>query len=108
MRDAMPGAFSGLYASGGVMFLDPLAAPVPGRFIQVVNRTTAMSLDSMAEYSVNGGSHWLVISNVLSENANQVLVYDSMYTNISASTCALLNLLYTNYKNYQVSFAPVH
>ena len=107
VREAMPGQFSGLYACGAVMFLEPLAAPVPGRFIQVVNRATAMSLASMADYNGMGGSHWLVISNVFSNKANQMVVYDSMYTSISNSNRALLEILYTNYPDYEFRFAKV-
>ena len=64
MRDGAPGSFSGLYAPGGVWTLPPLAAPMPGRFIQVVNRDMVDHLDSMEAYLGLGGTHWFVISNV--------------------------------------------
>ena len=36
-----------------------------------------------------------------------MLVYDSMYNNMSGSTNALLDLLYANIPDYEVMFAPV-
>ena len=59
------------------------------------------------DYSVTGGSHWLVLSNVLAKNAHEVLVYDSMYNNTSSSTDTLINLLYANNPGYKVIFAKV-
>ena len=46
----------GLHACGGVMYMKPLAAKVPEKFIQVMNRDTAMNPVTI-DYSVTGGSH---------------------------------------------------
>ncbi|XP_047488974.1 uncharacterized protein LOC125039214 [Penaeus chinensis] len=97
-----------LYASGAVMFLEPLAFPRAPRFIQIVNRDTAMSLNDMHAYRSTGGSHWLTISNVFASRPQDVVVYDSLYHDVSPSTKALLRQLYFLHGNTQVRFERVH
>ncbi|ROT64327.1 hypothetical protein C7M84_017737 [Penaeus vannamei] len=87
----------GLMASGGVMFMEPFPEPQPPRFIQIVNRSTVMSLDDMSQYGVGAGSHWLTLSNVFGRRPDEVVVYDSYYGHLSPSSSALLSLLFARY-----------
>jgi len=96
-----------LYASGAVMFLEPLAFPQAPRFIQIVNRDTAMSVGDMRAYSSTGGSHWLTISNVFASRPNEVVVYDSLFDDASPSTKALLRQLYFLHGDAEVRFERV-
>ncbi|XP_050704332.1 uncharacterized protein LOC126989765 [Eriocheir sinensis] len=83
----------GLYASGAAFTLPPLQPGSGALFLQVVNRSTPMSLASMADYGRTGGSHWLLLSSYGAARPGQLAVYDSLYDTLSASTAALVRQL---------------
>ncbi|XP_050711135.1 uncharacterized protein LOC126995543 [Eriocheir sinensis] len=83
----------GLYACGAAFTLPPLQPGNAALFLQVVNRTTPMSLASMADYGRAGGSHWLLLSSYGAGRPGQLAVYDSLYDTLSPSTAALVRQL---------------
>ncbi|XP_050713449.1 uncharacterized protein LOC126996730 isoform X2 [Eriocheir sinensis] len=83
----------GLYACGAAFTLPPLQPGNAALFLQVVNRSTPMSLASMADYGRAGGSHWLLLSSYGAGRPGQLAVYDSLYDTLSTSTAALVRQL---------------
>ncbi|MPC69067.1 hypothetical protein E2C01_063281 [Portunus trituberculatus] len=84
---------SGLYACGAAFTLPPLQPGDTSLFLQVVNRSAPLQLDSMADYGRLTGTHWLLLSSYGVERSGQLAVYDSMYNSLSACTTALVEQL---------------
>ncbi|MPC73243.1 hypothetical protein E2C01_067565 [Portunus trituberculatus] len=80
----------GLYACGAAFTLPPLQPGDMSLFLQVVNRSAPLHLDSMADYGRLVGTHWLLLSSFGARRSGQLAVYDSMYNNLSACTTALV------------------
>ncbi|MPC73218.1 hypothetical protein E2C01_067540 [Portunus trituberculatus] len=80
----------GLYACGAAFTLPPLQPGDMSLFLQVVNRSAPLHLDSMADYGRLAGTHWLLLSSYGAKPSGQLTVYDSMYNNLSACTTALV------------------
>ena len=80
----------GLYACGAAFTLPPLQPGDKSLFLQVVNRSAPLRLDSMADYNLLTGTHWLLLSSYGARRSGQMVVYDSMYNNLSTCTTALV------------------
>ncbi|MPC58697.1 hypothetical protein E2C01_052704 [Portunus trituberculatus] len=80
----------GLYACGAAFTLPPLQPGATSLFLQVVNRSAPLHLDSMADYGRLAGTHWLLLSSYGARRSGQLAVYDSMYNSLSACTTALV------------------
>ncbi|XP_045115629.1 uncharacterized protein LOC123507114 [Portunus trituberculatus] len=80
----------GLYACGAAFTLPPLQPGATSLFLQVVNRSAPLHLDSMADYGRLAGTHWLLLSSYGTQHSGQLAVYDSMYDELSACTTALV------------------
>ena len=83
----------GLYACGAAFTLPPLQPGATSLFLQVVNRSAPLHLDSMADYGRLAGTHWLLLSSYGVKRSGQLAVYDSMYNSLSACTTALVEQL---------------
>ncbi|MPC22636.1 hypothetical protein E2C01_015656 [Portunus trituberculatus] len=62
-------------------------------FLQVVNHSAPLHLDSMADYGHLAGTHWLLLFCYGARHCGQLAVYDSMYKSLSVCTTALVENL---------------